>query len=620
MARCGCAAGCSCLVVGSSPVFVSGNGSPGAPFVVGISQDGKTGCAGIAACVAANLGPGLTYDPATGLLQAFVSRDAGNALDFGSDNGLFSSGGGGGGGSSCRLSIDTLPTSKVSGAWAVAGLMNPFNSPYGLEYCIANKIDITHMNVAATADGAMWVAEYNNGLLAMSRSTIYESKHARYLDSAAVKAAVNKPSDENNPYPGSQATGTRQWRSGWYGWLAPDYRQMLVSDALRMADGKTVCLLDCLDAGEVDNLEAENVQAAIRAVRQYCAQDWAFIGVSTIANATTVLNGNCEPMLMVPKPDQWGTTTLPLSPTAVLASGVKWMALSHYYADSVFYAYKDLGVNVLSWGATRHAHRTRSETLGIRGFLGFDPVYTRGPAVYDYRRAVDPWSQRRMGNGQLSHMTDADLVTGTGPRGYMANSPTSGAPFAPEGLYTATRWGDGGGVPSVLCGWVCPLKNATSYTVSVEMMFDQLPVGATGKLGLVFGMPTDENTFLYNGSTGNPQNMPVGVRAGYRVWQRNNGGLGIGIWAPDTGAYTQLTEVTTPAPAADVWSTYLLTVTATTITWRRTLASGTSYTASVTNNVWRGPYLAVEKEELHPENTQYGFAGAFKNLVVSNQG
>ncbi|MEV6400572.1 hypothetical protein AB0M39_38325 [Streptomyces sp. NPDC051907] len=622
MARCGCAAGCSCLVVGSSPVFVSGNGSPGSPFTVGVSYEGKTGCAGIAACVAANLGPGLTYDEATGTIQAFVSRDADNALGFGGDNGLFATAGeGGGGGTTCGLKISNLPPApEVTGAWAMAGLLNPFNSPYGLEYCIANKIDITHMMCAATGDGAMWVAEYNTGLMSVNRSKIYESKHAKYLDSATVKAMINNPSDVNNPFPAVAASPSRVWQSGWYGWLAPEYQQMLVTDALRIADGKTVCLLDCSDAGEVHNTESVNVQAALRAVRQYCAEDWAFIGVNDLANATTVLNGNVEPMLMINHQGTWNDADLPFTTLQLTAAGVSWVALSHYYADSVFNAYKNAGIHVLMWGASRHVHRTRMETLGIRGFLGHDPVYTRGPsAEFDYRTLDDPWSRRRMGVGQLTHSTDQGNVTGNLPRGFCNVSPTSGAPVAPDGLYIPSRWGEGGGAPSILCGWHCPLKQPNTYTVQLEMLFDQLPVGATGKIGLLFGMPDDRTTFAWNGSDGNPAGMATPQRQGYRVWQRNTGAIGIGVWDA-TGAFTQLTEVTTPAIAADVWNTYLLTVTPTTITWRRTLGSGTNYTATVTNSLWRGPYFAIEKEELHPENTQYGFYAGYRNLVVGNQG
>jgi hypothetical protein len=618
MARCGCAAGCSCLVVGSSPVTVTGNGSPGAPFTVGISYNGTTGCAGIAACVADNLGAGLTYDQATGLLQAQVSRDPGNALTFGTDNGLFATGGGGGGGATCQKSVGSLPAAPgVAGGYSMAGLMGPYNSPYSLDYCIANNVDIVHFICAATADGAGWVAEYTNGQVSTTRSSIYESISARYLDSATVKSVWNYAGDVNDPYAGTNVSG-RVSQSGWYGWLAPSYYQMLVTDALARLDGKAVALIDCRDAGDPDNIEATNVQAAIRAVRTYCAQPWSMVGVANISAASTAINAGIEAVLIAPSPSTWGATTLPYPVASVTGAGINWIMLSHYCADSVFTAYKNAGINVLMFGASRHVHKTRITTLGIRGFVGHDPVYTRGPGTYDYRRAVDPWSHRRPGQGQLTHYTDQTLVSGSSVRGYHRH-PVSPSITGDEGLMLPARWGNGGGCPSVLCGWECNLQVATSYTISLEMIFDTLPTGSTGKLGVLFGMANDNPTFAWNGSDGNTQAMPTPVHNFYRAYQRVTGEIGIGIFDA-AGNYADLQVLSSPTPATDVWNTYLLTVTPTQLTWRRTTSNGTNYTVTVANSVWRGPYFAVEKEELHPENSQYGFIGGFRNLTVTGQG
>lgn len=623
MARCGCAAGCSCLVVGSSPLVVTGNGSPGAPFTVSISYGGKTGCAGIAACVGANLGPGLTYDLATSNIQALVSRDADNGLTFGSDNGLYASGtGGGGGGPTCQKSVASLPLApKVAGAWSMAGLMGPYNSPYQVDYCVANGIDIVHFTTCATSDGVAFISEYDTGQLAETRCSVYETGPVRYTDSATVQSIWNYAGDLNDPYPGPGrgTSGDRAPGSGWYGWLAPNYFQWTLPQLLARLGGKSVALADCRDAGEPDNVEADNVQAALRAVRDYCAQKWTMIGVQSLANASTVLNAGVEAIMMVKGPDTgWGTTALPYTVASLLAAGVKWVALSHYYANSVFTAYKNAGINVLMWGASRHSDRTRLEGLGIRGFLGHDPVYTRGPAVSDYRKTRDPWSRRRMGNGQLTHVTDQTGVVGPDVRGYHRH-PGSGALGALEGLMLPARWGNGGGSPNVLCGWECPLQNPTSYTISVEMQYDTVPTGTTAKLGLLFGMATDEGRFGWNGADGNPLNMPARRNSCYRAFQRVNGEIGLGVFAAD-GTYTDLQVVSSPAVSADVWNTYLLTVTPTQLTFRRTTGTGGVYTVTAAHSTFRGGYFAVEKEELHPESTQYSFIGGFRNLVVGGQG
>lgn len=619
MARCGCASGCSCLVVGAPPIVVYGNGSPGAPFTVGISYGNQTGCAGIAACVADNLGAGLTYDEATAKIQAMISRDPSNGLTFGSDSGLFAAGGGGGG-ATCQKSVATLPVAPgVTGAYSVAALINPYNSPFGLEYCLANEIDIVHFIAAATSDNVAWVSEYDAGQVNAGRSSIYETAYARYLDSATIKSVVNYAGDPNDPFSGG-TVAARVPGSGWYGWLAPNYQQPLVSDFLARMDGKAVALIDCHDAGDPTNVEADNIQAVLRAVRDYCAQAWTMMGVRSIANASTVINAGVEPIMMPTYPATWGTTTLPYTVAALQAAAIHWIALPYFYADSVFTTYKNAGFQVLMTGATRHADKTRLTTLGVRGFLGNDPVYTRGPATRDYRRAQDPWSQRRMGNGQLSHATDLSSVAGTGTRGYHRR-PVSPSITGLEGLMIPARFGNGGYSPTILCGWECPLQTPTAYTISLEIQYDTLPVGSpSDRIGLLFAMPTDVSPFGWNGSDGNPTAMPVnGAKSCYRAFQRVNGDIGIGVFSA-TGVYSDLVVVASPAIAADVWNTYLLTVTPTQLTWRRTTSGGTNYTATIANSVNRGAYFGVEKEELHPENSQYGYIGGFRNLKVTGQG
>ncbi len=87
MARCGCQGGCSCSVQGSGPITVSGNGSSGAPFVVGLTYDGQSGCDGIMACVCDHSGDGLRCS--NGTLSVAPSDDEGNLVQIGTDGGVF---------------------------------------------------------------------------------------------------------------------------------------------------------------------------------------------------------------------------------------------------------------------------------------------------------------------------------------------------------------------------------------------------------------------------------------------------------------------------------------------------------------------------------------------------
>lgn len=85
MARCGCGGGtCNCLVVAGSGIAVDGSGTVANPFVV---STGATDCEAVRPCISA--GNGLAYNPASGVMTARPSGDAGNIMDFGGDGGLY---------------------------------------------------------------------------------------------------------------------------------------------------------------------------------------------------------------------------------------------------------------------------------------------------------------------------------------------------------------------------------------------------------------------------------------------------------------------------------------------------------------------------------------------------
>ncbi|GGZ73343.1 hypothetical protein ACFOOM_00830 [Streptomyces echinoruber] len=84
MARCQCGGGgCNCVVIAGENTDVTGSGSPANPYVV----NAETNCGQVRTCIAA--GPGLDYDPATGIVSADLSEQAGNNLILAPDGGLF---------------------------------------------------------------------------------------------------------------------------------------------------------------------------------------------------------------------------------------------------------------------------------------------------------------------------------------------------------------------------------------------------------------------------------------------------------------------------------------------------------------------------------------------------
>ena len=115
MSRCGCGGGrCECVVVAGDNITVEGDGGTTAPYVISTTGAAVT-CEQVRPCLSA--GPGATYDPATGVVGALVSTDAGNQVTIGTDDGLFVPAGGG----DVELAVEDTPTAhmELTGTGAV---------------------------------------------------------------------------------------------------------------------------------------------------------------------------------------------------------------------------------------------------------------------------------------------------------------------------------------------------------------------------------------------------------------------------------------------------------------------------------------------------------------------
>jgi hypothetical protein len=83
VARCNCGGSCGCVLEAGTNVTVGGTGSPGNPWVV----SAVVPCATVRSCLSE--GPGIDYDPVTGVISADLSSDPGNTAVFGGDQGIF---------------------------------------------------------------------------------------------------------------------------------------------------------------------------------------------------------------------------------------------------------------------------------------------------------------------------------------------------------------------------------------------------------------------------------------------------------------------------------------------------------------------------------------------------
>lgn len=115
MARCGCGGGsCNCVVSAGENVTVEGSGSTALPYVI----SSRVTCDQVRPCISA--GPGATYDPATGVVGADVSGDAGNNLRVNPDGSLFVPTGAATVTAGCGLTGDgsgSAPLEVATGAW-----------------------------------------------------------------------------------------------------------------------------------------------------------------------------------------------------------------------------------------------------------------------------------------------------------------------------------------------------------------------------------------------------------------------------------------------------------------------------------------------------------------------
>lgn len=613
-APCGCG-GAAITVEGKAPVEVTRSGARPTIYTVGLNDGWER---------TIPLGPGLVYDEATDKIQVKLSKDAGNTTRFGTDEGIYSPGEPGPVPAACGQTLADLPD-HVVGAKMCACLHFPYSSPFGVDYALANQIDLVHFQVAATADGAGVVADGWDNKITGGHTSIYIGQDILQLSTSTVQSVWNFAGDLDDPVPYQRPNpdtpeSRKDRKGGWYGWLSQNYYQPLAMDFMREIDAKAIALLACTPHESAFGSEAVHLQAGIRTVLAACAQNWSLLGVSTIENATTVLNAGCVPILgkeWPTIPDAWGVTELPFPVADVTAAGISWMALSDFYANSVFEAYSAAGIQVLMIGNSRHSQISRIEEVGARGMLCGDPAYYQQGlnGSLTYRVATDPWEHRRMAAGQLTHRTDMqEVLRGVGG-GLVRGLPQAQA----QGLIIPEGFGEGIGMASILT-WESPFTNPETYTMTWDVKWNSLAPTSSGnaKVSVLFGAPTDESTFDWpqDDPVKNPHGLPRGQRSMYRAFQRQNGEIGIALRATDTDSLVYLNRTSTPAMVPGKWSKYTMRVTPTTLTMTRTdIESGQSYSIAAEDATHRGAYAFIEKEESFGDlPATNGFSATVRNF------
>jgi hypothetical protein len=469
-------------------------------------------------CVAANLGAGLRYDSVTGLLAVRISADAGNAASFGSDNGIYVPGGGASPDpASGRRTIAGLPARIFAASTTGGGSMTPFGSPDGLEYGIANRLDILNISNYALSDGVS-IARWDGPNTSLTNRTDNPSTIAtKFISSLALPSllvdagARDTPTGRESGAPPALLTPD----GGWFGFYARNYTPITLAEALHQVAARAVVYL-AIYGGSLEAEVATYVAGAINAVIQTGAQDWVLVGVPGYVDdgvggmepspindwVGDVVGAGLTPVVDLFDDAVGGSV---ITAAEVVATGAEWVRLaqSNLAPDGgVTFARVQEFINaglqvIVQVRSSRQFDVAQAYTNGVRGVSSDNPVYSRGirgeAGDLDYRKTVviPGLVTRTMMEGALTHATE----TGTGAaRIGWARQSAEGRNFTERFMWES---GVGGHLMSQLLGELCPYEITPSYRLRLRFRIDNasetVPNGTEPKLGVFFNSPTDRD-------------------------------------------------------------------------------------------------------------------------------
>jgi hypothetical protein len=561
----------------------------------GCQGAGSTTCEAIIRCVAGSLGPGLTYT--NGRLQTRLSRDGGNCLRYGSDQGLYAPCDGDGGGGSSGRTVAGLPDQVFGGIGGGAGLVQPYGSPAAIEYCVANRIDIiAHQSWALADNVAAWgPAPPTRTIDTWARTPSTEqgrlltSEMYTGLEADAGAPGVN-PTGRYSDAPEALLTPD----GGWYGFYARPFPPLLTTQMFQLVNARSVVLINNASAANFDT------QSNINAILAVQAQEWVIVDVppGQLASVPLFLDAGINHISV-----NVGTNT-DITPAQVTDTGATWVRMHYSNTDARITEFVDSGLQVLAGYDSR---QTTAQRL--------DPVYTRGvlgDPWLDYRVNSMSFQTRQAEIGMLTERTDRQSIDDG--RGYPKQN--EHGRFFPAMF----NWSNGVGrsYNNQLMGKLGPIPDPNEYSITMSVQVDQnsLPPSNTPKLGFIVGNDNDLDVSNVLGATDNATRH--GYAAFIRVGSANaNGRLELGVFGP-TGAYTQLAVSTTQQPVtANTWVTLEVEILDDNITLRRT-DTGTTYEVTASNTNWRGPYAYYMWEDQNTGGTGGAFSHGYRDVNITS--
>lgn len=490
----------------------------------GCNAASATTCDAIVLCVAQNLGPGLRYDGTSGLISVRISGDADNATIIGTDNGIFTPGTGASPDpASGRKTVAGLGEQIICGTGGGGGSgITPFSSPYGMEYAIANRLDMVSLHTFALADGVA-LNRISSPVVTLASATdnpssiLWRDVSTVMLPSLLVDAGSRvSPTGRSSGAPSALLSPD----GGWWGFYANNWVPQTLAEALHQLAARAVAQVVVFGVEPQTRVDA-SLTAAISAVLQTGAQAWTITGApayvldaagttfirSTLADEVSSITGAGLVALVdvFEEPDAVADGVTPWTAAEIVATGATWVRIvspdrrGGAITDARISEFVDAGLQVLVATTARHVDTTAMFGLGVRGIVSDSAVYSRGArgqaGDLDYRKQiVIPGLQTRGAmEGSLTRLTDSGY--GVADAGY--------ARQADVGRYFQPGWGWGSAgignhFMSQLLGELCPVSVTSGYRLRIRFRVapEQTAASITGttpKLGVFFASPTDAN-------------------------------------------------------------------------------------------------------------------------------
>lgn len=594
----------------------------------GCASTNATTCAAIVACIASNLGAGLQFS--NNLIGVRISGDADNVTEFGTDNGLFTPTGSVGPGEQTWLrTVATLPAQAISATGAGIGV-GPSTSPYLIEYCISNEIDMYSTTVVMGADGvametvagagsSITTFTDNPGPLAWGEASALTMSTINYDAGTRVNPTSsnsNAPSQFLTPY------------GGWAGFYLNQYTGRSLAESLRMVRGRIIMDLRINRNGVTEAEIEAGIRACVQAVVDAGAQDWCIVNVPGYLD-----DDSPAPILdWVPLVTSQGITAsvnlivesqAPVIQTVgdIVASGATWVAAvrDDHLSDTVTDArITDLvtgGLEVMARTSSRQYWTTYNfTTLGVRAVEGPDPVYARGvrgmPGDLNYRQTFIPGLDTRTSiAGALTRETDEDRSV------YNGGFPRLDLP----GRWFEKRYGWDGTIlvneVNQLLGTICPIPNTTDYEIRLRVRREpETTISSAQEVSIFFAIPDDRDISTPTGESN-------AVKDGYqmRITSQSTATsfrqISIRRWT-NGGFTTLISESNTVALPTNSWADLTARVQGSQLTFIATVA-GTTRTLTIADATWRGAYAAYAwRDEPSSASGAYpGFVHGYTNPV-----